>query len=131
MEEKGKNLDESKQDKDLKTEEITEEVVTEVEESAAPAQEPEATEAVIAKQTTPETTEPKNHAKCCNKSKSTAAITMSIIALILGCGGLALGWMGYSKSSTPLTFLTMALTVILLILSKALSPRSLKKSLKV
>ena len=34
-----------------------------------------------------------------------AAITMSAIALVLGCAGLALGWMGYSKSSTPLTFL--------------------------
>ena len=34
-----------------------------------------------------------------------AAITMSAIALVFGCAGLALGWMGYSKSSTPLTFL--------------------------
>ena len=34
-----------------------------------------------------------------------ATITLSIIALVFGCAGLALGWMGYSKSSTPLTFL--------------------------
>lgn len=34
-----------------------------------------------------------------------AAIVMSAIALVLGCAGLTLGWMGYSKSSTPLTFL--------------------------
>lgn len=34
-----------------------------------------------------------------------AAITLSILALVFGCAGLALGWLGYSKSSTPLTFL--------------------------
>ena len=38
-------------------------------------------------------------------NKNTAALAISIIALVLGCGGLALGWMGYQKSSTPLTFL--------------------------
>ncbi len=34
-----------------------------------------------------------------------AVITLSILALVFGCVGLALGWMGYSKSSTPLTLL--------------------------
>ena len=34
-----------------------------------------------------------------------ATITLSILALVFGCVGLALGWMGYSKSSTPLTLL--------------------------
>lgn len=34
-----------------------------------------------------------------------AAVTMSVIALVLGAGGLALGWMGFEKSSTPITFL--------------------------
>ena len=34
-----------------------------------------------------------------------AAIVISIVALLCGAGGLALGWMGYEKSSTPLTFL--------------------------
>ena len=34
-----------------------------------------------------------------------AAIVISVVALICGCGGLALGWMSYEKSSTPLTFL--------------------------
>ncbi|MBR3248472.1 trypsin-like peptidase domain-containing protein [Candidatus Saccharibacteria bacterium] len=53
--------------------------------------------------------EPKD-AKACKcegscKTKNVAAITMSVIALVLGCGGLALGWMSYQKSSTPLTFL--------------------------
>lgn len=33
------------------------------------------------------------------------AIVLATLALILGCGGLVLGWMGYQKSSTPLTFL--------------------------
>ncbi len=35
-----------------------------------------------------------------------AAIAMSLIALVCGCGGLALGWLGYEKASTPLTFLS-------------------------
>lgn len=34
-----------------------------------------------------------------------AAIAMSLVALVCGCGGLALGWLGYEKASTPLTFL--------------------------
>ncbi len=34
-----------------------------------------------------------------------AAVVMSAIALVLGAGGLALGWMGFEKSSTPITFL--------------------------
>ena len=33
------------------------------------------------------------------------AIALASIALILGAGGLALGWMSYNKTSTPLTFL--------------------------
>lgn len=37
---------------------------------------------------------------------SKAAITMSVIALVLGAGGLALGWMGFEKASTPITFLS-------------------------
>ena len=40
-----------------------------------------------------------------SSGKNTAAIVISIFALVLGCGGLALGWMGYQKSATPLTFL--------------------------
>lgn len=35
-----------------------------------------------------------------------AAIAMSLIALVCGCGGLTLGWLGYEKASTPLTFLS-------------------------
>ena len=41
--------------------------------------------------------EPRNH--------NGLAIGLSIAAVILGSGGLALGWMGYEKSSTPITFL--------------------------
>ena len=33
------------------------------------------------------------------------AITLSAFAIIFGGAGLALGWMGYNKSSTPITFL--------------------------
>ena len=39
------------------------------------------------------------------KPSNKAAIILASIALVLGCGGLALGWMGYQKSTTPLTFL--------------------------
>lgn len=34
------------------------------------------------------------------------AVGLSFVAILLGAGGLALGWMGYEKSSTPLTFLS-------------------------
>lgn len=34
-----------------------------------------------------------------------ATFALSIIALVLGAGGLALGWMAFEKSSTPITFL--------------------------
>ena len=37
---------------------------------------------------------------------NTLAIVLSVMALGFGCGGLALGWMGYEKSTTPLTFLS-------------------------
>lgn len=40
-----------------------------------------------------------------NKNSNTAAIVISVVALLCGCGGLALGWMGYQKSTAPLTFL--------------------------
>lgn len=40
-----------------------------------------------------------------DKSKNTTAIVLASLALMFGCGGLALGWMGYEKSSTPITFL--------------------------
>ena len=38
-------------------------------------------------------------------NKNTTAIVLASLALVLGAGGLALGWMGYQKSATPLTFL--------------------------
>ena len=43
----------------------------------------------------------KNTSNTINKT----AIALSIIALILGCGGLALGWFAIEKSSTAITFL--------------------------
>ncbi len=33
------------------------------------------------------------------------AISLAIVAIVLGSAGLALGWIGYTKSSTPITFL--------------------------
>ena len=41
-----------------------------------------------------------------NNRANIAALVISLVALSVGCGGLALGWMGYEKSSTPLTFLS-------------------------
>ena len=65
---------------------------------------------VEATKTTEATPEPESivaadSASATSKTANKTAITLSILALIFGCVGLALGWMGYSKSSTPLTFL--------------------------
>ena len=38
-------------------------------------------------------------------NKSTLAIVLAVLALFFGAGGLVLGWMGYDKSNTPITFL--------------------------
>ena len=38
-------------------------------------------------------------------NKNSTAIAISSIALVLGCGGLILGWLGYQKSTTPVTYL--------------------------
>lgn len=38
-------------------------------------------------------------------SKIPLLITLSVLALVFGCAGLALGWLGYEKASTPITFL--------------------------
>ena len=38
-------------------------------------------------------------------NKNTAALVLSIVAVVLGGGGLALGWLGYQQSSTPITYL--------------------------
>lgn len=39
------------------------------------------------------------------KAKNSTAIILAILALLFGAGGLVLGWLGYQKSSTPITFL--------------------------
>lgn len=39
------------------------------------------------------------------KSKNTLATTLAILALLFGAGGLVLGWLGYEKANTPITFL--------------------------
>ena len=48
---------------------------------------------------------PKENGTETKKSGSSAAIIISIVALVLGAGGLGLGIMAYQKSSTPLTLL--------------------------
>lgn len=66
----------------------------------------------------PETTKDAKACKCnkdckcgenctCGKKSKCGNITLfviSLVALVLGCGGFALGLMSYQKSSTPLTF---------------------------
>ena len=39
-------------------------------------------------------------------NKNTLVIVLSVLALLFSCGGLILGWLGYEKSSTPITFLS-------------------------
>ena len=39
------------------------------------------------------------------KNYNGLAIGLSLLALMLGAGGLALGWMGFNKASAPITFL--------------------------
>ena len=41
-----------------------------------------------------------------NKSNKTPLlVTLAVVALVFGCAGLVLGWLGYEKASTPITFL--------------------------
>ena len=61
------------------------------------------TEEVIA---TEPTITPTTNNTASKSNKNTVAIVLSIFALVFGCAGLALGWMGFQKSSTPLTFLS-------------------------
>ena len=61
------------------------------------------TEEVVA---TEPTITPTTNNTASKSNKNTAAIVLSIFALVFGCAGLALGWMGFQKSSTPLTFLS-------------------------
>ena len=42
----------------------------------------------------------------CGGSHNGVAVFLSVLALLAGCTGAVLGWMGYSKSSTPITFLS-------------------------
>ena len=61
------------------------------------------TEEVVA---TEPTITPTTNNTASKSNKNTAAIVLSIFALVFGCAGLALGWMGFQKSYTPLTFLS-------------------------
>ena len=61
------------------------------------------TEEVVA---TEPTITPTTNNTASKSNKNTAAIVLSIFALVFGCAVLALGWMGFQKSSTPLTFLS-------------------------
>ncbi len=74
-------------------------------EETAPTAQPTLTESAPAK---PVSAEPKTDPTQPKQSTSTnkAAVAVSLVALVCGCGGLALGWLGYEKASTPLTFLS-------------------------
>ena len=94
-EEKGENVDGGKK--------VEAEVVEEVVEEKKSANEP--SEAKV-----DEPVEIKNTAeedfRAESKSRGAgAAIALSVVAVLLGGAGLALGWMGFEKSSTPITFL--------------------------
>ena len=54
---------------------------------------------------TTEATNLETHSGPASGGTNKAVVALSVLALIFGCAGLAFGWMGYSKSSTPLTFL--------------------------
>lgn len=58
------------------------------------------------KKPTPKTTKTVAKTGESDSHNNNPAIILSIIALILGGTGLVMGWMGYEKSSTPITFLS-------------------------
>ncbi len=81
-------------------------------EETAPTAQPTLTESAPDKPVSAEPkTEPKTDPKTDpaqpkqSTSANKAAVAVSLVALVCGCGGLALGWLGYEKASTPLTFL--------------------------
>ncbi len=39
------------------------------------------------------------------RNKDVLLVALAVIAIIFGAGGLVLGWLGYEKASTPITFL--------------------------
>ncbi len=82
-------------------------------EETAPTAQPTLTESAPAEPVSAELkTEPKTDLKTDpaqpkqSTSANKAAVAVSLVALVCGCGGLALGWLGYEKASTPLTFLS-------------------------
>ncbi len=82
-------------------------------EETAPTAQPTLTESAPDKPVSAEPkTEPKTDPKTDpaqpkqSTSANKAAVAVSLVALVCGCGGLALGWLGYEKASTPLTFLS-------------------------
>lgn len=101
---KGKNLDEleNNEQKDEKKESEAK--------SAAPSKDANKSE----KDTEEKTPEPEEYKAAdeppveltLKSSRNTTAIVLSSIALVLGCGGLVLGWLGYHNSAnpTPITF---------------------------
>ncbi len=82
-------------------------------EETAPTAQPTLTESAPDKPVSAEPkTEPKTDPKTDpaqpkqSTSANKAAVAVSLVALVCGCGGLALGWLGYEKASTPLTLLS-------------------------
>lgn len=99
---KGNILDEQETTKS--PEDTTEDTIKEsVEESAVPT--PEApTPEVLTVTTSEPAPQPLAPAKEGN-NKASLLIALTVLALVFGCAGLALGWLGYEKASTPITFL--------------------------
>ncbi len=78
-------------------------------EETAPTAQPTLTESAPDEPVSAEPkTEPKTDPAQPKQSTSAnkAAVAVSLVALVCGCGGLALGWLGYEKASTPLTLLS-------------------------
>lgn len=85
---------------------VKEDVVVEIDGAGKKAVEQEKAESIDAKGAEDKKNEAKVTEVKLKHSGNKAAMAISIVALLCGCGGLALGWMGYEKSSTPLTFLS-------------------------
>ena len=111
---KGKNVEAEKTEDITETEETAEiEDIAETEKAAETNEVAEIEEAVEAKETVDEpevsveetSTSDPTPVVVSSSRTGKAAIVMASIALVLGAGGLALGWMSYSRTATPLTFL--------------------------
>ena len=89
--------------------EISEGNIKEAAPANTPAEENTAIELPKAKESDKAKSESKADSRPTNNSMSTQsklAIVLSVLALAFGAGGLVLGWLGFEKSNTPITFLS-------------------------